>query len=511
MRHTPIRSMFWRRTIVILLLLTQFFVTAYYIYSRSQTSQIINGVLLLVSVAVAFYVSGKQDKPDYKQLWIMIILVFPIFGGTFYLLFNYQVLSRLFQKNIMETNRLLRPLFLQKEGILPLVSKEWPDYAPQMYYLEDYAGFPVYSHTATKFLDSGEAFFEHLLIELDKADQYIFVESFILNEGRMLNTILDKLESKVKEGVQVRIMYDDIGCFLTLPKNYKKTLTARGFDCTVFNPFRPVLSSVQNNRDHRKIISIDGKTAFTGGINLADEYINEYEKYGHWRDSAVMLRGEAAWSLTLIFLQLWNASKKNPENPAALYPWGYEPCPEESDGYVQPYADSPLDDENVGEHVYKKIINSAKDYLYINTPYLIIDNSLISALKLSAKSGVDIRIITPHIWDKRLVHFTTRSYYRELISAGVRIYEYSRGFNHSKTFVSDDKIATVGTTNLDYRSLYLHFECGAVLYGSRAIKELKEDFLKTLPECQQITPADCKGNALIRMLQEVLRIFAPLM
>jgi len=224
-----------------------------------------------------------------------------------------------------------------------------------------------------------------------------------------------------------------------------------------------------------------------------------------------MLRGEAAWSLTLIFLQLWNSSNKEQEDVSALYPWRDEACPEKSDGYVQPYADSPLDNENVGEHVYLQIINSARDYLYINTPYLIIDDNLMSALKLSAKSGVDIRITTPHIWDKRLVHITTRSYYRELISAGIKIYEYSRGFNHSKTFVCDDKVATVGTTNLDYRSLYLHFECGAVMYGSQAIMQVKDDFLQILPACQEIILDDCKSNALVRMFQEVLRIFAPLM
>jgi len=503
--------MFWRRTIVILLILGQLFVMAYYLYSRSQASQFINGALLLISIIVAFYVGSRQYKLAYKMLWITIILIFPLFGGSFYLIFNYQIMSRSFQKNLKTTKQFLRPLFLPSKSILPFACKQFPNYAPQMHYLENHAGFPVCEHTTVEFLDSGEAFFSRVLQEIDKAERYVFVESFILEEGRMLNTILDKLESKMKEGVQVRIMYDDIGCFLTLPKNYRQILIGRGFQCTVFNPFIPVLSTLQNNRDHRKIISIDGKTAFTGGINLADEYINEYEKYGHWRDSAVMLKGEAAWSLTLIFLQLWSSSNRQQENCRALYPWENGPCLVTSDGYVQPYADSPVDDENVGEQVYIQIINNAKNYLYINTPYLIIDDNLLSALKLAAKSGVDVRIVTPHVWDKRLVHITTRSYYRELIAAGVKIYEYSRGFNHSKTFVSDDRVATVGTTNLDYRSLYLHFECGTVLYGSKAVMEVKEDFLRTLPICQEITPTDCKSSAFARMFQEVLRIFAPLM
>jgi cardiolipin synthase len=368
-----------------------------------------------------------------------------------------------------------------------------------------------------EYLKSGEAFFERVLEELDKAEKYIFVESFIMDEGRMLGSILDKLEEKAKAGVTVRIMYDDIGCIFTLPKHYKQSLIARGFQCKVFNPFRAVLSTMQNNRDHRKIISIDGKTAFTGGMNLADEYINEYEKFGHWKDSGVMLQGEAAWSLTLIFFQLWNfcaVSRKNPgefDDIDWFYPWSHSECSEETDGYVQPYADNPMDKENVGEQVYFRIINSSKDYLYINTPYLIIDGILLFALKMAAKSGVDVRITTPFIPDKKLVHYTTRSYYGGLIEAGVRVYEYLPGFNHSKTFVSDDMVATVGTVNLDYRSLYLHFECGVILYGSQAVLDVKEDFLNTLPLCREVSAEDCFRRLPVRMLHDVLRIFAPLM
>jgi cardiolipin synthase len=284
----------------------------------------------------------------------------------------------------------------------------------------------------------------------------------------------------------------------------------------VFNPFKPVLSSLQNNRDHRKIISIDGKIAFTGGINLADEYINAFEKYGHWKDAAIMLSGEAAWSLTLIFLRLWNirpkgAGRVQHDDYTVFYPWKAGPSGIPSDGYVQPYADSPLDRENVAEHVYVQIINNAKKYVYINTPYLIPDDKLLSALGLAAKSGVDVRIITPHRWDKRIVHMTTRAYYRRLVSAGVKVYEYSNGFNHSKTFVSDDRVATVGTSNLDYRSLYLHFECGVWMYKTKTVADIKKDFLRTMAVSQEITLSQCRGNAVLRIVQDVLRLFAPLM
>jgi cardiolipin synthase len=279
----------------------------------------------------------------------------------------------------------------------------------------------------------------------------------------------------------------------------------------VFNPFKPVLSSLQNNRDHRKIISIDGRAAFTGGINLADEYINAQERFGHWKDSAILVDGEAAWSLTLIFLQMWNLYKAKKDDPLDWYPWKERSCETETEGFVQPYADSPVDDENVGEHVYIQIINNAKEYVYINTPYLVIDDNLLSALTLSAKSGVDVRIITPHRWDKWIVAIASRSYYRQLITAGIRVYEYSQGFNHSKTFVSDDKAATVGTTNLDFRSLYLHFECGVWMYKTQAVQAVKEDFLNTLPVCREITLKDCARNAVQRIFQDILRLFAPLM
>lgn len=272
-----------------------------------------------------------------------------------------------------------------------------------------------------------------------------------------------------------------------------------------------MLSAIQNNRDHRKITSIDGKVAFTGGLNLADEYINVYEKHGYWKDSAIKTEGKAAWSLTLMFLDMWELCREEEGNAERFFPGDYSGRTEYRDGLVQPYADNPMDEEHVGEHVYLQILNNAKEYVYITTPYLIIDDSMVSALCLAAKSGIDVRIITPHIWDKALIHMTTRSYYRELIHGGVKVYEYSKGFIHSKTFVADDCIATVGTTNLDFRSLYLHFECGVWMYGSRAVAQVKNDFLDTLEECQQILPETCGGNLITRLFQDLLRVFAPLM
>jgi cardiolipin synthase len=378
--------------------------------------------------------------------------------------------------------------------------------------LQEYAGFPVYANTAQEYFGSGEDFFKKVLEELGKAERYIFLEFFILEEGIMLNSIMSVLERKAAEGLDVRIIYDDLGCFLTLPSDFKDASEQKGIKCFVFNPFRPIISSLQNNRDHRKIIAIDGKVAFTGGMNLADEYMNAVEKFGHWKDAAIMIKGEGAWPMALIFLQMWNLQAKKRDDYKSFFPdFGSNESGANNCGFVQPYADSPIDDENVGEHVYIQIINQAKKYLYINTPYLIIDDNLLSALTVAAKSGVDVRIITPHRWDKWIVAITSRSYYRRLIQAGVKVYEYTSGFNHGKTFVCDDHIATVGTTNLDYRSLYLHFECGVVIYGSDTVLKVKEDFLRTLPKSHEMTLEECAKNRLSQIIPDALRLFAPLM
>ena len=290
-------------------------------------------------------------------------------------------------------------------------------------------------------------------------------------------------------------------------------MAKKGIECRAFNRFRPLLTGLQNNRDHRKICSVDGKIAFTGGINLADEYINEVEKYGKWKDSAVRLTGDGAWPLTAFFLKMWMLTAPDSESADEDINI-YKPQMKDStnsDGYVQPYCDSPLDTHHISEHIYMRLIHGAKNYLYICTPYLIIDDSMLNSLTLAAKSGVDVRIITPHKWDKKMVHITTRSYYSDLIKGGVRIYEYTPGFMHSKIFVSDDEVASVGTVNLDFRSLYLHFECGTLLYGSKAVSEAKEDFLATLEECTEICEEDCKANVVMRFVNSIMRLMAPLL
>ena len=505
------RQIFRRRVLVILMLLIQICALVYFIISGSMLSQRFNRMLTLISFLVALYIISKKEKGAFKLTWVFLILIFPLFGGLMYLLFNFQTSAKRFSNRIAVIKERTRHYFFLSGDNYDIISQQLPERIPQIRYLQKFAGFPIYTNSASKYLTPGEQKFEVLKQELRKAKSYIFLEYFIIQEGIMWNEILDILADKVKEGVKVRVIYDDMGCFFVLPKDFSQKLKKHGIECAIFNPFRPLLSVKQNNRDHRKIAVIDGKIAFTGGINLADEYINAVVKFGHWKDSAIMIEGEAAWSFTVMFLQMWELCTNLQEDYAFYYPWKEQKCPKHSTGFIQPYADSPMDSENVGEHVYLQIINTAKDYVYIYTPYLIVDDSMISALTLAAKSGVDVRIITPHKWDKWAIHMTTRSYYRDLIKAGVKIYEYTNGFLHAKAFVCDDMTATVGTTNLDFRSLYLHFECGAWLYDTSAVMELKQDFLETQKECQEIKLEDCTPNIFMRHFQDILRLFAPLM
>jgi len=502
---------FRRRAFVMLTLLIQIAFLVLLVTGAGIYFQYANWIFRILSIIVCIHVLNKHAKAAYKITWIFLNMLFPILGGILYIFFDLQSNPRKFRRLIKKNIHDSRNAFYLSGNRLPDLLNTYPEFGPQAHYLQDYAGFPVYTNTQSVYFDSGEAFFQRVLTELKKARKYIFLEFFILREGVMLDPIISIMERKAREGLDVRIIYDDLGCFMSLPAHYRKNLEEKGIKCFVFNPFKPILSSLQNNRDHRKIIIIDGEVAFTGGLNLADEYINAVDRFGRWKDAAIMLEGEGAWPFTLIFLQMWNLQYATHDSYESLYPWKEVPCEVKADGYVQPYADSPVDEENVGEHVYIQIINKAKKYVYINTPYLVIDDSLLSALALAAKSGVDVRIITPHRWDKWIVAMTSRSYYRQLISAGIKVYEYTSGFNHGKTFVCDDAIATVGTTNLDFRSLYLHFECGVVLYHSKAIQAIKDDFLRTIPVSHEITLQECARNAFQRIFLDILRIFAPLM
>lgn len=511
MKNRWFYSLFRRRLIISLLIILQAGFLIWLVASSSAVSRRLNILLNVLSLLAVLYIVSKGGTGSFKTLWVFLILTFPIFGGLLYLFIKLQSSTKKMRATLQaaqESAEIYYPLCATDS---PSVQAEAGSYYPQVRYLCNTARFPVYRGTRTRYFCPGEEFLSALLEELEKAEHYIFLEYFQIQDGVMWDSILQVLRCKAENGVQVRIIYDDLGCFFLLPNDFVKQMAKLGIECAVFNPFRPMLTAKQNNRDHRKIAVIDGKVAFTGGINLADEYINAYEKFGHWKDSAVMLEGNAAWSFSLMFLQMWQACGKPAEDPASFYPWQDTQNTIEDDGLLIPYCDSPMDAENVSEQVYLQILNQAQEYVYINTPYLIIDDSMVGALCLAAKRGVDVRIVTPHKWDKWAIHMTTRSYYRELIRAGVKVYEYTNGFIHAKSFVSDDRIGTVGTANLDYRSLYHHFECGVWMHSTSAVRQLKEDFLQTLVHCQQVTLDSCSKNPFMILFQEVLRLFSPLL
>lgn len=472
-------------------------------------SNLVNSFFTLLSIIAVLWLVNKKDNPAYKLAWVIPILSYPLLGGLMYIFMGHKRPSkRLRNRTAKVYNETIR-LMVQEPNIIEEIKKIDKSVANQSFYISQTAKFPIYKNTIAKYYSSGESNFLIIKEELQKAKHYIFMEYFIIAEGVMWDEILTILEQKVKEGVEVRLIYDDMGCLTLLPYNYFKRMEQRGIKCISFNKFIPIFSIAMNHRDHRKIVVIDGNTAFTGGINMADEYINEKMRFGHWKDTGIMLKGEAVWNFTIMFLQMWN-SERPTDNEYTIYrPNVYHSEEFLSDGYVQPYGDTPLDQEAVGENVYLNIINNAKNYVYIFTPYLIIDNEMMTSLCLAAKKGVDIRIVTPGIPDKKYAFLLTQSYYGQLSEAGVKIYEYTPGFLHGKCFVCDDEIATVGTINMDYRSLFLHFECGVFLYQTSIISEIKADVLETISESKEVT--DYKIKLPKRLMQAILRLFAPLM
>lgn len=505
------KLLFSRLFIVGIALLLQITWFLYFIIELSRFSTIINSLLSVLSAVVVLWLLNKNDNPAYKLAWVVPILLFPLLGGLLYLLMSHKRPSKRMRKKLDEVLKTSNYLLIQQSEVMNKLEKEDINIANQVKYINNTSYFPIYENTTTEYFKSGEENFVVLKEELEKAKHFIFMEYFIIEEGIMWNSILEILKRKVQEGLDVRVLYDDVGCLSKLPYKYYEKLQKLGIKCHAFNHYIPIFSVVMNNRDHRKITVIDGHTAFTGGINIADEYINVTPRFGYWKDSGIIIKGEAVWNFTMMFLQMWNGIeqtdvdfeifKTNDENKEKF----------KSDGYVQPYGDSPLDEETVGENVYLNIIQGAKKYVYIFTPYLIIDNEIMTALCIAAKKGVDTRIVTPNIPDKKIVYLVTQSYYRQLVEAGVKIYQYTPGFIHSKCIVCDDEIATIGSINMDFRSFYLHFECGVLIYKSKAVMQLKEDVDKTIEDSMLITKEYCDKNFLIRLLQAVLRLFAPLM
>lgn len=472
-------------------------------------SRYIDTALKILSLFVVIYVINREDNSAMKIAWIVLILLAPLFGGMLYLYIGDKKLMTPLRKKLMPMLEESAQYLAGDPSIQERLKKEDPLVASQIYYLEKQSGYPAYEDSEVIYYPSGEECFPEMIKCLNKAKKYIFLEYFIIEPGIMWNSIVEILEQKVKEGVDVRLIYDDVGNNFTLPRDYDARLRKNGIKTIIFNRYIPIFSTVFNNRDHRKIMVIDGKVAFTGGINLADEYINEKQRFGYWKDNGIKVMGKAVYSMTIMFLQMWNAFSGDKLNYSDFS------LPQESapgkKGVILPYSDHPLDSEFVGENVYLNLVNTARDYVYFFTPYLIIDSEMTRALTLAAKKGVDVKIITPGIPDKKLVFLVTQSYYPELVKAGVSIYQYRPGFVHSKCAVSDDKIATVGTINLDYRSLYLHFENGVFLYDCDTVLDIKKDMEETLKDCTKITLAMCQKRFITRIMQAIMRVFSPLL
>lgn len=468
----------------------------------------------IAAVICTVWLMNDDDRPpDYKIVWVMFILAVPIFGIVMFLLYGADKTTIRRRRKMKLFEDKPRRFCEQNEAIMARLYDEDRDVYRICKYIADRAAYPVYDNTGVTYFSLGEDKLSRLKWELESARRYIFLEYFIIEEGEVWNGILDILKRKASQGVDVRVLYDDFGCVSKLPYRYFEKLEKFGIKARAFSPFIPVMTSRLNNRDHRKICVIDGHTAFTGGVNLADEYANKVVRFGHWKDTAVMLSGDAAWSMTVMFLTMWQYTAGGDEDYERFRPDEFELLDkEQNDGFVQPYSDSPHDTENVSENIYMNIIERAKDYVYITTPYLILDDAMETSLKNAAKAGVDVRIITPHIPDKKLVFEATRASYMPLMKAGVKIYEYTPGFVHAKMFVSDDKLATVGTANLDYRSLFLHFECGALMYRSAAVSSVKADFLEIFEKCHRCSIAEMKRRSPFgKALAFVMKIIAPLL
>lgn len=464
-------------------------------------------ILELLSLLVVLYIVREDSNPSYKIPWIILSLAFPILGGFSYLMFGRVRFTRNEKRRAAEIQeRYNRAMFRERDKMFELM-KESEEMALQAQYIRNNAGAPVFKNTAVSYFALGEHMFEEMLPALKRAEHFIFVEYFIIHPGVMWNAVEDVLARKAKEGVDVRVIYDQLGSFGRVPADFAYHLEARGIRTLMFNPIKSILSSRFNNRDHRKICVVDGDVGFTGGCNMADEYINAHLRFGQWKDANVMLRGEAVWSLTAMFLTMWDFEKhENDRFPDFL------PSVEvRAKGYVQPFNDTPYDTELVGETVYINMLARAKNFVYITTPYLIIDSEMMTALTVAAKSGVDVRIITPGIPDKKIAYALTRSYYDVLLRGGVRIYEYTPGFMHAKVFVSDDRCAVVGTINLDYRSLCHHYECGVWMCDTPVIPEIKEDIVSAMAVSHEITREDSHKRPIpLRLAMPFLRLFAPL-
>ncbi len=506
-----VRAVFSRiglMTVMLLLHFGIFFAGFFWLGERYMSHFYVLEVLISVG-SILYLVNCSNIDPSAKITWLIVLMLMPVFGGLLLLYSRSDLGHRALKKRIQTLVEETEFKIPQNEAVLAQLRQENPGSAALATYLRQKGGFPVYGGCDVTYFPSGEAKFEALLRELEAAEDFIFLEYFIVDEGEMWGRILEILARKAAEGVDVRLIYDGTCEFTTLSHDYPKRLGKLGIKCRVFSPVTPFMSTHYNYRDHRKILVIDGRIAFTGGVNLADEYINAIEKHGHWKDTAVMIRGAAVKSFTLLFLQMWCINERKPDFTKYLES---EADAFDVPGCVIPYADCPLDEDKVGERVYMDLLNRAEKFVHVMTPYLILDGEMETALKFAAERGVEVSLILPGIPDKKTPYALAMTHYPSLLASGVKIYEYTPGFVHAKVFSCDGREAVVGTINLDYRSLYHHFECAAYLCGTGCIADIEADFADTLAKCREVTPENLKKQNPGTWLRGVfMKVAAPLL
>jgi len=498
-----------RVIIVGALILLQIAILAILIYNLSGKVVWVYSLFEFITVPVVIFVIIRKGNPSQKLAWVVFILGLPIVGCIVYMFWGGARTFPHLKKRMAQIESKQMPYLTGNLAVEAQLRLSDELHFRQFSCLRGCSGFPVYSGTACEYFSPCEAGLDKILEELELADHYIFMEFFILAEGKMWNQIYAILKRKAAEGVDIRIMFDDFGSVARQYRGFLKRLRADNIKVSVFNPLRPSIDVFMNNRNHRKMVIIDGKVAISGGFNIGDEYINLESPFGNWMDNILIIKGESVKSFVVMFCIMWSFTTRQTMD---ANDWFAHYSGKTANGFVQPYCDGPFNLNNPAESLYMQMINTAKQYVYITTPYLILDNEMITALKIASKSGIDVRIITPKIPDKWYVHPVTQFFYAELMEAGVKIYEYTPGFIHSKLFVSDDRVASVGTINMDFRSFYYHFECGVWICDNPVVMDIKNDILGILKNSEEINPEVWKKRpAYIKLKQTFLRLFAPFM
>lgn len=465
-------------------------------------------LMWITEIGCIIQIASSNENPDYKVPWLLVVMVIPVAGLMLYFMFHSRKLKKKYLRR-METLK-NNAYKMEDERNFALLEKENTGVKNQAKMLCSISESHLFRNTCQRYFPLGDDMFPSMIEDMKKAEKFIFLEYFIIEEGAFWNSILDVLEEKVRQGVEVRVVYDDIGCMNTLPGNYWLVLRSYGIQATPFALLRGNADSEFNNRSHRKILVIDGKVGYTGGVNIADEYINRIERFGHWKDVGIRLEGEAVSELTKLFLLDFGLNvRREPEIRQNYFPAYSMP----EDGYVIPFGDGPVPvyAYQVGKCVIQNMLNQANRYVWMMSPYLIIDNEMCKSIENAALRGVDVRIIVPHIPDKKLVFQMTRSYYARLMESGVQIYEYEPGFIHAKCYLADDEMAMVGTINLDYRSLVHHFENGVWMYNCSCLASIRQDFSDTFEKCIHVETNMLNKNILNRLLRALVKIFAPML